>query len=115
MKQPKDLHQNEINNNNITKMLNLTNNDIMNLVKSQSYLTNLPISKNKTSKNQDNSINNLKIKKENKKTYNKLKEKENSICIGINAIKQKRESLQNYSYELIGTKNIVENNIINNN
>ena len=56
----------------------------------------------------------LKIKKENKKTYNNLKEKENSICIGINAIKQKRESLQNYSYELIGTKNIVENNIINN-
>ena len=114
MKEEHNLHQNEINNNNITKMLNLTNNDIMNLVKSQSYLTNLPISKNKTSKNQDNSINNLKIKKENKKTYNNLKEKENSICIGINAIKQKRESLQNYSYELIGTKNIVENNIINN-
>ena len=105
MKEEHNLHQNEINNNNITKMLNLTNNDIMNLVKSQSYLTNLPISKNKTSKNQDNSINNLKIKKENKKTYNNLKEKENSICIGINAIKQKRESLQNYSYELIGTKN----------
>ena len=114
IKEEHNSNQNEINNNNITKMLNLTNNDIMNLVKSQSYLTNLPISKNKATKNQDNDMNNIKIKKENKKTYNNLKEKENSICIGINAIKQKRESLQNYSYELIGTKNIVENNIINN-
>ena len=114
IKEEHNSNQNEINNNNITKMLNLTNNDIMNLVKSQSYLTNLPISKNKATKNQDNDMNNIKIKKENKITYNNLKEKENSICIGINAIKQKRESLQNYSYELIGTKNIVENNIINN-
>ena len=42
----------------------------------------------------------------------KLKEKENSICLGINEIKQKRESLENFSYELIGTKNVVENNIV---
>ena len=40
-------NQNDINGNNIQKMLNLSNTDIMNLVKSQSYLTNLPISKRK--------------------------------------------------------------------
>ena len=73
-------------------MLNLTNNDIMNLVKSQSYLTNLPLPKNKTqSKNQINDVNDIIAKKEQKKTLEKLKEKENSICLGINEIKQKRE------------------------
>ena len=117
IKDENNLNANEINNVNITKMLNLTNNDIMNLVKSQSYLTNLPISKNKkqieNQNNQNNDINDIIIKKEQKKTFNKLKEKENSICLGINAIKQKRESLENFSYELIGGKNVVENNIVN--
>ena len=107
------LSTNEINNVNISKMFNLTNNDIMNLVKSQSYLTNLPLPKNKTqSKNQINDVNDIIAKKEQKKTLEKLKEKENSICLGINEIKQKRESLENFSYELIGTKNVVENNIV---
>ena len=117
LKEENHNNQNEINNNNITKMLNLTNNDIMSLVKSQSYLTNLPISKNKTNKNksnQSNDMNDVRIKKEHKKTYINLKEKENSIRLGINAIKQKRENLENFSYELIGPKNVVENNIINN-
>ena len=115
IKEKNNLNQDEVNNNNIIKMLNLTNNDIMNLVKSQSYLTNLPISKNKKNKtNETNDVNELRIKKEHEKTYNNLKEKENSICIGINAIKHKRENLENFSYELIGTKNVVENNIINN-
>ena len=118
VKDDNNINQNEINNNNITKitkMLNLTNNDIMNLVKSQSYLTNLPIPKNKAdNKKQNNYTNNIRLKNENKKIYNNLKEKENSICIEINSIKQKKESLQNFSYELIGAKNIVETNIINN-
>ena len=117
IKDENNLNANEINNVNITKMLNLTNNDIMNLVKSQSYLTNLPLAKNKkqieNQNNQNNDINDIIIKKEQKKTFNKLKEKENSICLGINAIKQKRESLENFSYELIGGKNVVENNIVN--
>ena len=110
IKDENNLNANEINNVNITKMLNLTNNDIMNLVKSQSYLTNLPLPKNKkqieNQNNQNNDINDIIIKKEQKKTFNKLKEKENSICLGINAIKQKRESLENFSYELIGGKNV---------
>ena len=115
VKDDNNINQNEVNNNNITKMLNLTNNDIMNLVKSQSYLTNLPIPKNKAdNKKQNNYTNNIRLKNENKKIYNNLKEKENSICIEINSIKQKKESLQNFSYELIGAKNIVETNIINN-
>ena len=114
VKDDNNINQNEVNNNNITKMLNLTNNDIMNLVKSQSYLTNLPIPKNKAdNKKQNNYTNNIRLKNENKKIYNNLKEKENSICIEINSIKQKKESLQNFSYELIGAKNIVETNIIN--
>ena len=115
VKDDNNINQNEVNNNNITKMLNLTNNDIMNLVKSQSYLTNLPIPKNKAdNKKQNNYTNNIRLKNENKKIYNNLKEKENSICIEINSIKQKKESLQNFSYELIGAKKIVETNIINN-
>lgn len=114
IKEDNNINSNEINNNNIAKMLNISNNDIMNLVKSQSYLTNLPIPKSKqTQKNENNDLNNKIITKENKKTYNSLKEKENSICKVINAIKQKRESLENFSYEIIGTKNVVESNIVN--
>ena len=115
IKEENNLNQNEINNNNITSMLNLTNTDIMNLVKSQSYLTNLPLPKNKTNiTNQDNEIKLLKLKRQDKKTYNNLKEKENSICLEINAIKQKKLNLENYTYDLFGAKNVVENNIINN-
>ena len=47
----------------------------MNLVKSQSYLTNLPISKERPNE-KDKDIKKLKLKKETKKTYNSLKEKE---------------------------------------
>ena len=99
-------------NSNIQKLLNLSNTDIMNLVKSQSYLTNLPISKERTN-DKDKDIKKLKLKKETKKTYNILKEKENSICMEINAIKQKKQKLENFSYEMLGSKNIVDNNIIN--
>ena len=99
-------------NNNIQKLLNLSNTDIMNLVKSQSYLTNLPISKERPNE-KDKDIKKLKLKKETKKTYNSLKEKENSICMEINAIKQKKQKLENFSYEMLGSKNIVDNNIIN--
>ena len=38
------VNQNEVNHNNISNILNISNTDIMNLVKSQSYLTNLPLS-----------------------------------------------------------------------
>ena len=99
-------------NSNIQKLLNLSNTDIMNLVKSQSYLTNLPISKERPNE-KDKDIKKLKLKKETKKTYNSLKEKENSICMEINAIKQKKQKLENFSYEMLGSKNIVDNNIIN--
>ena len=99
-------------NSNIQKLMNLSNTDIMNLVKSQSYLTNLPISKERPNENKKN-IKKLKLKKETKKTYNSLKEKENSICMEINAIKQKKQKLENFSYEMLGSKNIVDNNIIN--
>ena len=99
-------------NSNIQKLMNLSNTDIMNLVKSQSYLTNLPISKERPNENEKN-IKKLKLKKETKKTYNSLKEKENSICMEINAIKQKKQKLENFSYEMLGSKNIVDNNIIN--
>ena len=98
--------------NNMQKMLNLTNTDIKNLVKSQSYLTNLPISKqpsnNKTSDNKK-----LKLKKETRITYNSLREKENSICMEISAIKQQKQNLENYSYDIITSKNKVQKNIIN--
>ena len=99
-------------NSNIQKLMNLSNTDIMNLVKSQSYLTNLPISKERPNE-KDKDIKKLKLKKETKKTYNILKEKENSICMEINAIKQKKQKLENFSYEMLGSKNIVDNNIIN--
>ena len=99
-------------NSNIQKLMNLSNTDIMNLVKSQSYLTNLPISKERPNE-KDKDIKKLKLKKETKKTYNSLKEKENSICMEINSIKQKKQKLENFSYEMLGSKNIVDNNIIN--
>ena len=99
-------------NSNIQKLMNLSNTDIMNLVKSQSYLTNLPISKERPNE-KDKDIKKLKLKKETKKTYNSLKEKENSICMEINAIKQKKQKLENFSCEMLGSKNIVDNNIIN--
>ena len=99
-------------NSNIQKLMNLSNTDIMNLVKSQSYLTNLPISKERPNE-KGKDIKKLKLKKETKKTYNSLKEKENSICMEINAIKQKKQKLENFSYEMLGSKNIVDNNIIN--
>ena len=109
-------NQNDINNNNIQKILNLSNTDIMNLVKSQSYLTNLPISKRKVNneKNKDNrDIKKLKLKKETRIAYNSLREKENSICMEINAIKQKKQNLESFSNDIISSKNKVENNIIN--
>ena len=109
-------NQNDINGNNIQKMLNLSNTDIMNLVKSQSYLTNLPISKRKVNneKNKDNrDIKKLKLKKETRIAYNSLREKENSICMEINAIKQKKQNLESFSNDIISSKNKVENNIIN--
>ena len=107
---------NDINGNNIQKMLNLSNTDIMNLVKSQSYLTNLPISKRKVNsdKNKDDrDIKKLRLKKEARIAYNSLKEKENSICMEINVIKQKKQSLETFSNDIISSKNKVENNIIN--
>ena len=109
------VNQNEVNHNNISNILNISNTDIMNLVKSQSYLTNLPLSSDMSKhKNQTTDINLVRLKKENQKTLNNLKEKENSICLEINAIKQKKINLENISYELNGPKSIVEQNIKNN-
>ena len=109
------VNQNEVNHNNISNILNISNTDIMNLVKSQSYLTNLPLSSDMSKhKNQTTDINLIRLKKENQKTLNNLKEKENSICLEINAIKQKKINLENISYELNGPKSIVEQNIKNN-
>ena len=98
--------------NNMQKMLNLTNTDIKNLVKSQSYLTNLPISK-QPSNNKTSDTKKLKLKKETRITYNSLREKENSICMEISAIKQQKQNLENYSYDIITSKNKVQKNIIN--
>ena len=109
------VNQNEVNHNNISNILNISNTDIMNLVKSQSYLTNLPLSSDMSKhKNQTTDINLVRLKKENQKTLNNLKEKENSICLEINAIKQKKINLENISYEFNGPKSIVEQNIKNN-
>ena len=91
-------------NNNLSKILNTNNIDIANLVKSQSYLTSLPISNNRNKKQ-------IQLTSANRKTYNYLKEKENSLCLEINAIKQKRSQLNSYSFEKLGGKNIIENNI----
>ena len=103
------VNQNEVNHNNISNILNISNTDIMNLVKSQSYLTNLPLSSDMSKhKNQTTDKNLIRLKKENQKTLNNLKEKENSICLEINAIKQKKINLENISYELNGPKSIVE-------
>ena len=108
------VNQNEVNHD-ISNILNISNTDIMNLVKSQSYLTNLPLSSDMSKhKNQTTDINLVRLKKENQKTLNNLKEKENSICLEINAIKQKKINLENISYELNGPKSIVEQNIKNN-
>ena len=71
------VNQNEVNHNNISNILNISNTDIMNLVKSQSYLTNLPLSSDMSKhKNQTTDINLVRLKKENQKTLNNLKEKE---------------------------------------
>ena len=91
-------------NNNLSKILNTNNIDIANLVKSQSYLTSLPITNNRNKKQ-------IQLTSANRKTYNYLKEKENSLCLEINAIKQKRSQLNSYSFEKLGGKNIIENNI----
>jgi len=108
------VNQNEVNHNNISNILNISNTDIMNLVKSQSYLTNLPLSSDMSKHKNHTDINLVRLKKENQKTLNNLKEKENSICLEINAIKQKKINLENISYELNGPKSIVEQNIKNN-
>ena len=102
-----DITNNNLNNNlsNILSNNNLNNLDIANLVKSQSYLTSLPISITHKSNKQ------IQLNGENKKTYNNLKDKENSICMEINAIKKKRNLLKNYSYSKLEDKNIIENNI----
>ena len=92
-------------NNNLSNILNTNNADIINLVKSQSYLTSLPISNNNRSKSQ------IQLKSENRKTYNYLKEKESSLCLEINAIKLKKEQLKMFSLDNIGEKNVIENNI----
>ena len=91
------------NNNNLSNIININNSDIMNLVKSQSYLTSLPI--NNKNKNQ------IQLKSSNRKTYNYLKEKEDSLCMEINAIKLKKEQLKMFGFEKIGEKNVIENNI----
>ena len=91
-------------NNNLSNIMNNNNVDIANLVKSQSYLTSLPLSNNRN-KNQ------IKLNSQNRKTYNYLKEKENSLCMEINAIKQKREQLISFSFENLGQQNVIENNI----
>ena len=92
------------NNNNISNIINNNNSDIVNLVKSQSYLTSLPISNNRNKKS-------INLNKENRKTYNYLKEKENSLCIEINALKQKREQIINFGFDNLGDNSIIENNI----
>ena len=91
-------------NNNLSNIMNNNNLDIANLVKSQSYLTSLPLSNNRN-KNQ------IKLNYQNRKIYNYLKEKENSLCLEINSIKQKREQLKSFSFENLGQQNIIENNI----
>ena len=54
---------------------------------------------------------NIELNKESRQTYNCLRNKENSLCKEINAIKQKRNQLKNYSFEKLGEKNIIESNI----
>ena len=89
---------------NLSNIMNNNNVDITNLVKSQSYLTRLSLSNNRN-KNQ------IKLNSQNRKTYNYLKEKENSLCMEINAIKQKREQLRSFFFENLGQQNVIENNI----
>ena len=91
-------------NNNLSNIISTNNIDIINLVKSNSYLTSLPMSGNSKK-------NNIELNKESRQTYNCLRNKENSLCKEINAIKQKRNQLKIYSFEKLGEKNIIENNI----
>ena len=94
-------------NNNLSNIINTNNIDIMNLVKSQSYLTSLPMSGKSNQRNNNIVI----LNRESRKTYNCLKEKETSLCKEINAIKQKRNQLNQFSFERLGEKNNIENNI----
>ena len=92
------------NNNNLSNIISNNNKDIANLVKSQSYLTSLPISNNRNNKQ-------IKLDNISRKTYNYLKEKENSLCIEINALKQKREQIINFGLDNLGDNSIIETNI----
>ncbi len=51
------------------------------------------------------------LNRESRKTYNCLKEKETSLCKEIKVIKQKRDQLNQFSFERLGEKNNIENNI----
>lgn len=90
-------------NNNLSDIIDINNKDIVNLVKSESYLTSLPLSNNRDKTS-------IKLNNENRKTYNFLKKKENSLYLEINAIKRKREQLTRFSFDL-GEKSVIENNI----
>ena len=92
------------NNNNLSNIISNNNKDIVNLVKSQSYLTSLPISNHRSNKQ-------IKLNNTSRKTYNYLKEKENSLCIEINALKQKREQIINFGLDNLGDNSIIETNI----
>ena len=94
-------------NNNLSNIISTNNIDIMNLVKSQSYLTSLPMSGKSNQKNNNIVI----LNRESRKTYNCLKEKETSLCKEIKVIKQKRDQLNQFSFERLGEKNNIENNI----
>ena len=56
------------NNNNLLNIINNNKKDIANLLKSQSYLTSLPLSNNRNNKE-------IKLNGANRKTYKYLKEK----------------------------------------
>ena len=110
-KEPNDLNEEKpqnlditTNNNNLSNIISNNNKDIVNLVKSQSYLTSLPISNNRNNKQ-------IKLNNSSRKTYNYLKEKENSLCIEINALKQKREQIINFGLDNLGDNSIIETNI----
>ena len=92
-------------NNNFSSIINTNNLDIAKLVRSNSYLTSLPLS----SKNRNKRS--ILSKEENIKTFNCLKEKESSLYKEINIIKEKRNKLTKFSFENIGVKNVIECNI----
>ena len=92
------------NNNNLSNLIKNNNKDIINLVKSQSYLTSLPISYNINNKQ-------IKLNNANRKTYSYLKEKENSLCLEIKALKQKREQIKNFGLDNLGDNSVIESNI----